>query len=78
MPGTTIAVLALLVAVSLCAVALAYRRDTTRGWNALGLFAVGGVIGAYGLLAELLDAAAPIAVGVGGVVAAAGLALLLR
>jgi hypothetical protein len=77
-PGTTIAVLAVLVTASLLAVGLAYRSGSPRAWNALGAFAVGGVICAYGLLSGLLGAGAPIVVGVGAALALAALVILTR
>ena len=59
-------------------------RARARAWNAVALFAGGGVVCGYGLLARLLCAAGPscsstrsgLAIGVGAAIAAVGLVLL--
>jgi hypothetical protein len=75
-----------LLAVVTVAVAGAYRAHSARAWNAVALFAGGGVVCAYGLLARLLCAAGPscsttrsgVAIVAGAGVAALGLVVLTR
>jgi hypothetical protein len=76
-------VLGLLAAVAI-AVAGAYRARSARAWNAVALFAAGGVVCTYGLLARLLCAAGPscstsrsgFVIAAGACIAAFGLLLL--
>jgi hypothetical protein len=71
--------LLVIVVVALAAagvVAMAYRRDTPRAWNAVAIFAVGMVIAAYGALIQMLEAHGADRQGQGPRVAlAAGLAI---
>jgi hypothetical protein len=54
MPALTLAVAAIVLTAGLMALGFAYRVDDTRSWNAVGVFALGGVIAGYGLLSALL------------------------
>ena len=73
-----------LLAAVMVAVAGAYRARSARAWNSVALFAGGGVVCTYGLLARLLCAAGPscsttrsgIAIAAGAGIAALGLVLL--
>lgn len=76
MPAVTLAVMALLATVGMFAVGLAFRQGSARAWNAVGVFAVGGVVCGYGLLIELLGEDAMPAVLTGGVVSLAALGYL--
>lgn len=76
MPTVTLAVIAILLAVGMLAAGLAYRNGGTRDWNAVGVFAVGGVICGYGLLIELLGEDAVPAVLAGGLICVAMLGYL--
>lgn len=67
-PALTLAGLALLLTAGMLAAGLAFRAAEPRAWNAVGVFAVGGVICGYGLLLELL--------GLDGATAAAGGSLI--
>jgi hypothetical protein len=75
-PAVTLAVLALLVTCGMLAVGLAFRHGGDRAWNAVGVFAVGGVICGYGLLIELLGQHAMPAVLAGGLVSLLALGYL--
>ena len=76
MTAVTLAVMALLVTLGMVAAGLAFRQGSARAWNAVGVFAVGGVICGYGLLIELLGQDAMPAVLAGGVVSLAALSYL--
>jgi len=73
-----------LLAVVMIAIAGAYRAHSARAWNAVALFAAGGVVCSYGLLARLLCAAGPscsttrsgVAIAAGAGISGVGLALL--
>jgi hypothetical protein len=75
-PAVTLAVIATLVTCGMFAAGLAYRAGTPRGWNAVGVFAVGGVVCGYGLLVELLGQDALPAVLAGGLVCLAAIGYL--
>jgi hypothetical protein len=75
-PAVTLAVMALLVTFGMFAAGLAFRQGSARAWNAVAVFAVGGVICGYGLLIELLGEEAMPAVLAGGVVSLAALGYL--
>ena len=76
MPAVTLAVMALLVTLGMVAAGLAFRQGSARAWNAVGVFAVGGVVCGYGLLIELLGQDAMPAVLAGGLVSLAALSYL--
>ena len=58
------------------AAGLAFRRSDARAWNAVAVFAVGGVACGYGLLIELLGEDALPAVLAGGLVCLVALGYL--
>ena len=76
MPAVTLAVMALLVTLGMVAAGLAFRQGSARAWNAVGVFALGGVVCGYGLLIELLGQDAMPAVLAGGLVSLAALSYL--
>jgi hypothetical protein len=53
-PAVTLAVIAIVLTAGLLAIGFAFRAGDARAWNAVGVFAVGGVIAGYGLLSALL------------------------
>jgi hypothetical protein len=53
-PAVTLAAIVTLLASGMVAAGLAFRANDPRAWNAVGVFAVGGVACLYGLLVELL------------------------
>jgi hydrogenase/urease accessory protein HupE len=69
-------VIAALLASGMLAVGLAYRAGRPRAWNAVAVYAVGGVISGYGLLIELLGEDALPAVMVGALISVAALGYL--
>ena len=75
-PAVTLAVIAALLASGMLAVGLAYRADRPRAWNAVGVYAVGGVVSGYGLLIELLGQDALAAVMIGALVSVSALGYL--
>jgi hypothetical protein len=74
--AVTLAAIAALLASGMLAVGLAYRADRPRAWNAVAVYAVGGVVSGYGLLIELLGQGALPAVMVGGLISVAALGYL--
>ncbi len=76
MAAVTLAVMALLVTLGMLAAGLAFGHGSARAWNAVGVFAVGGVICGYGLLIELMGEDAMPAVLAGGLVSLAALGYL--
>jgi hypothetical protein len=74
--AVTLAVVALLATLGMLAAGLAYRQGSARAWNAVGVFAVGGVVCGYGLLIELLGDDAMPAVLAGGLVCLSALGYL--
>jgi hypothetical protein len=76
MPALTLAVIAIILTAGLMAVGFAYRVDDTRAWNAVGVFALGGVVAGYGLLSALLTGGAWPMIAAGAVLAAGALGYL--
>ncbi len=76
MLAVTLAVIATLLTTGMLAVGLAYRAGRPRAWNAVGVYAVGGVISGYGLLIELLGQDALPAVIVGALISLTALGYL--
>lgn len=76
MPAVTLAVIALLLTAGMLAAGLAFRAGDARAWNAVGVYAVGGVICGYGLLVELLGSGGMVAVVAGGLIQLAALGYL--
>lgn len=76
MPALTLAVIAIVLTTGLLAVGFAFRVNDTRAWNALGVFAAGGVIAGYGLLYALLTGDAWPVIAAGTLVAGAALGYL--
>jgi hypothetical protein len=54
----TLAMIAIVLAAGMLAVGFAFRSGDARAWNAVGVFALGGVIAGYGLLYTLLAGSA--------------------
>ena len=77
MAAVTLAVIVALVACGMLAVGLAYRAGGPRAWNALAVYAVGGVVSGYGLLIQLLGDHAVSAILVGGLISSAALTYLV-
>jgi hypothetical protein len=75
-PAVTLAVIAVLLTSGMLAAGLAFRAGDARAWNAVGVYAIGGVICGYGLLVELLGTGGMVAVVVGGLIALAALGYL--
>jgi hypothetical protein len=69
-------VIAIVLATGLLAVGFAFRVDDTRAWNALAVFAAGGVIAGYGLLYALLTGDAWPVIATGTAIAAGALGYL--
>jgi hypothetical protein len=69
-------VIVALLASGMLAVGLAYRAGEARAWNAVAVYAVGGVVSGYGLLVELLGDHAIPAVVVGALISVAALGYL--
>ena len=76
MPAVTLAVIAALLASGMLAVGLAYRAGRPRAWNAVAVYAAGGVVSGYGLLVELLGEDALPAVLIGALISVAALGYL--
>ncbi len=76
MIAVTLAVVALLLTLGMLAAGLAFRQGSAGAWNAVGVFAVGGVICGYGLLIELMGTDAMPAVLAGGLVCLSALGYL--
>lgn len=76
MPALTLAVVAIIVATGLLAVGFAFRANDVPAWNALGVFAAGGVIAGYGLLYALLTGHSWPVIATGMLIAAAALGYL--
>jgi hypothetical protein len=74
--AVTLAAIAALLTCGMLAAGLAFRRGDAPAWNAVGVFAFGGVICGYGLLVELLGEHAMSAVLAGGLICAAALGYL--
>jgi hypothetical protein len=69
-------VIVTLLTTGMLAVGLAYRTRQARAWNAVAVYAVGGVMSGYGLLIELLgDDALPAVLG-GALISVASLGYL--
>src|SRR5262249_39799042 len=75
-PAVTLAVIAIVLATGLLAVGFAFRVNDNRGWNALGVFAAGGVIAGYGLLYALLTGDSWPVIAVGTAIAGGALGYL--
>jgi lysylphosphatidylglycerol synthetase-like protein (DUF2156 family) len=75
-PAVTLAVVALLATLAMLAAGLAFRQGGARAWNAVGVFAIGGVVCGYGLLIELMGEDAVPAVLAGGLVSLSALGYL--
>ena len=76
MPALTLAVIAIVLTAGMLAVGFAFRANDARAWNAVGVFAVGGVIAGYGLLYALLTGDAWPVIAAGTAIAAGALGYL--
>jgi len=75
-PAVTLAVIAVVLTTGLLAVGFAFRVDDGRAWNAVAVFAAGGVIAGYGLLYALLTGDSWPVIATGGAIAAGALGYL--
>jgi hypothetical protein len=75
-PAVTLAVIAIMLTAGMLAVGFAFRAGDARAWNAVGVFAFGGVIAGYGLLYALLEGDSWPAIAAGSAIALGALGYL--